>query len=246
MNRALIALLLALCSVPSLTQTPDDYLHSLVGQKLLLRHFGNVTEVKLKAEQLGKISATCDVAVLVRAAEWKKNKATFRWEEIGTPQVAGKPYPQCPGQNMGYGAVEIGGFKPGESGDSLAHSLSALLQTPEQYLAAAGLQFDLPPQPVSGELKEPEQPFIRPRALLSVNPTFSEAARKAKYQDVLKLRLDVGADGRVYNPSVSQRLGMGLDEMALEVLPLWRLQPARKQDQPVATPMSIEISFNLY
>src|SRR6185312_14604631 len=109
MNRALIALLLALCSVPSLTQTPDDYLHSLVGQKLLLRHFGNVTAVKLKAAQLGKISATCDVAVLVRAAEWEKNKVTFNWEEIGTPQVAGKPYPQCPGQNMGYGRVELGG-----------------------------------------------------------------------------------------------------------------------------------------
>ena len=79
-----------------------------------------------------------------------------------------------------------------------------------------------------------------------MDPTFSEAASKAKYQGVLKLRFYVGADGRVYNPSVSQRLGMGLDEMALEVLPLWRLQPARKQDQPVATPMSIEISFNIY
>jgi len=123
MNRALIAVFLALCSVPSPTQTPDDYLHSLVGQKLLLRHFGNVTEVKLKAEQLGKISATCDVAVLVRAAEWKKNKVTFNWQEIGTPQVAGKPYPQCPGQNMGYGAVEIEGFKPGESSESLARSV---------------------------------------------------------------------------------------------------------------------------
>jgi TonB family protein len=246
MNRALIALLLTLCSVPSPTQTPDDYLHSLIGQRLLLRHFGNVTEVKLKAAQLGKIAATCDVAVLVRAAGWKKDKVTFRWEEIGTPQVAGKPYPQCPGQNMGYGAVEIGGFNPGESSESLARSLSALLQTPEQYLAAAGIVFDLPPQPVAGELKEPEQPFIRPRALLSVDPTFSEAASKAKYQGVLKLRFYVGSDGRVYNPSVSQRLGMGLDEMALEVLPLWRLQPARKQDQPVATPMSIEISFNIY
>ena len=246
MNRALIALLLALCSVPSLTQTPDDYLHSLVGQKLLLRHFGNVTEVKLKAEQLGKISATCDVAVLVRAAEWKKNKIELHWEELGTPMIAGKPHPQCPGQMMGYGRVELGGFAPDESAESLARSLSALLQTSEQYLAAAGIVFDLPPQLLAGELKEPEQPFTRPRALLTVNPTFSDAARKAKYQGVLKLRLYVGADGRVYNPSISQRLGMGLDEMALEVLPLWRLQPARKQDQPVATPMSIEISFNIY
>ena len=246
MNRALIAVLLALCSVPSPTQTPDDYLHSLVGQKLLLRHFGNVTEVKLKAAQLGKISATCDVAVLVRAAEWKKNKIELRWEELGTPMIAGKPYPQCPGQMMGYGRVELGGFAPDESAESLARSLAFLLQTPEQYLAAAGLQFDLLPQPVAGKLKEPEQPFIRPRALLTVNPTFSDAARKAKYQGGLKITLDVGADGRVYNPVVSQRLGMGLDEMALEVLPLWRLQPARKQDQPIATPMSIEISFNLY
>jgi TonB family protein len=246
MNRALIALLLALCSVPSLRQTPQDYLHSLIGQRLLLRHFGNRTEVKLKLGDLDHISATCDVAILVRAAEWKKNKIELRWEELGTPMIAGKPYPQCPAQMMGYGMVELGGFRPDESAESLARSLTVLLQTPERYLAAAGLQFDHPPQPVQGELKEPEQPFTRPRALLSVNPTFSEAARKAKYQGVVKLLLYVGADGRVYNPSVSRSLGMGLDEMALEVLPLWRLQPARKQDQPIATPMSIEISFNLY
>lgn len=246
MNRALIALLLALCSVPSPAQTPQEYLHSLIGQRLLLRHFGDRTAVKLKLGDLDHIAATCDVAVLVRAAEWKKNKIELRWEELGTPMIAGKPYPKCPGQMMGYGAVELGGFAPDESAESLARSLAYLLQTPEQYLAAAGLQFDLPPLPVQGELKEPEQPFTRPRALLSVNPTFSDAARKAKYQGNLKITLYVGADGRVYNPVVSQRLGMGLDEMALEVLPLWRLQPARKQDQPIATPMSIEVSFNLY
>jgi TonB family protein len=246
MTRVLIAFFLALCCVPTPAQTPQDYLHSLVGQKLLLRHFGNRTNVSLKLGELGHVVATCDVAVLVRAAEWKKNKVLFRWEELGTPMISSKPYPKCPGQMMGYGVVEIRGFKAGESAESLARSLSVILQTPEQYLASAGVQFDLSPQPVESDLKEPEQPFTRAKALLTVNPTFSEEARRAKYQGTVKIALFVGADGRVYKPSVSRRLGMGLDEMALEVLPLWRLEPARKQDQPIATPMSIEISFNLY
>ena len=182
----------------------------------------------------------------MRAAEWEKNKVKLHWDELGTPMIAGKPYPQCPGQMMGYGLVKIEGFKPNESAESFARSLSVILQTPEQYLAAAGVQFDLPPQPIAGDLKEPEQPFTRARALLTVNPTFSDEARRAKYQGIVKIALYVGADGRVYKPSVSRRLGMGLDEMALAVLPLWRLEPARKQNQPTATPMSIEISFNLY
>src|ERR1051326_3998481 len=240
-----LLLLLLLCSLAH-CQTPQDYLHSLVDQKLLLRHFGDVLNAKLKVGHLQNIASTCDVAVLVRNAEWKKNKVKLGWEEIGTPWIAGKPHPRCPGVMMGHGIVQIEGFRPDESAESLAQSLSALLQTPEQYLAAAGVQFDLPQQPVEGELKEPEQPFTRAKALLTVDPTFSEPARRAKYQGTVKIALYVGADGRVYQPSVSRPLGMGLDEMALDVLPLWRLQPAYKQDQPIATPMSIEISFNLY
>jgi hypothetical protein len=48
MTRVLIAFLLLLCSLPGPAQTPQDYLNSLVGQKLLLRHFGNRTDVTLK------------------------------------------------------------------------------------------------------------------------------------------------------------------------------------------------------
>jgi hypothetical protein len=85
MTRVLIAFFLALCCVPMPAQTPQDYLHSLVGQKLLLRHFGNRTNVSLKLGELGHVAATCDVAVLVRAAEWKKTRCYFAGKSLVRP-----------------------------------------------------------------------------------------------------------------------------------------------------------------
>jgi TonB family protein len=39
---------------------------------------------------------------------------------------------------------------------------------------------------------------------------------------------------------------MGLDEKALEAVRTWRFEPARKDGQPVAVQINVEVIFRLY
>lgn len=85
-----------------------------------------------------------------------------------------------------------------------------------------------------------------PRAIYTPNPEFSEAARKAGYQGTCVLSLIVGADGKPRDVSVVRKLGMQLDEKAVEAVRNWTFEPARKNGQPVAVPIEVEVSFHLY
>jgi TonB family protein len=85
-----------------------------------------------------------------------------------------------------------------------------------------------------------------PRAIYTPEPEFSEEARKAKYQGVVVLKIIVGTDGRVHNPSVVRALGMGLDEKAIEGVKTWKFDPSKKDGRAVAVEMNIEVAFNLY
>jgi TonB family protein len=243
------AVLVAAVTLPGVSaaqgQTPGDLLKSLVDQKFLLLHVADRQEAKLKKEKLGRVSGTCDVAVNVQEASWNSGTARFRFEVIGTPNLPGKPAGQC---KMVYSSttLEISGFARDEQPDSVSASIGQLLQTPEQYMAGHGISFD----PTSGQ--DDASPvkttggFSPPRALLSVDPTFSEQARRSKYQGNLSVRVTIGTDGRIQKSQVVNKLGMGLDEMALKVLPMWRFQPPTQSGKPVASEVTIEMSFNLY
>src|SRR5262245_59157442 len=186
--------LFAMLSPAAKSQTPQDYLNSLVGQKLILRHFGDVREAKVKKDELAGLQGTCDVAVLVKDARWDKRHVRLQWEEIGSPYLPGQPHRVCKNTRVfDQGQIKVTGFESGESSDSIAASLGLILQTPEQYLAAAGIPFDLPPKPDDENLEPPPAPpFSRPRVLLTVNPAFSDQARRAKYQGSLTISAYVG------------------------------------------------------
>jgi len=85
-----------------------------------------------------------------------------------------------------------------------------------------------------------------PIAKYTPEPDFSDEARKAIYQGVVVVSVVVGADGRVHNSKVIRSLGMGLDEKALEKVSLWTFVPGKKDGQPVAVAMNIEVAFNLF
>jgi TonB family protein len=228
------------------SQTPQDLLHAMIGQKLLMLHFGSFKDTKVKKKDLTSTKENCDIAIQVKDATWDKGQALFVWEDIGTPYMPGKPAGVCKNVYEG-GTLTITGFASDEPAASLADSLRTVLQTPEQFLEAAGISFTLPPEPdLPGEVGIPETPFTPAKALFMVNATFSEQARKNKYQGTLAVRFYVGTDGRAHSPKISHPLGMGLDEQALKVVSMWRFEPARKHDQPVPAKMSIETSFSLY
>lgn len=85
-----------------------------------------------------------------------------------------------------------------------------------------------------------------PKTLFAPDPEYSEEARKAKYQGTVLLWLVVGPDGRPRDLRIVRSVGMGLDEKALDAVRTWRFEPARKDGQPVAVQIQVEVSFRLY
>jgi TonB family protein len=85
-----------------------------------------------------------------------------------------------------------------------------------------------------------------PKPIFTPDPEYSEEARKAKFQGTVVLWLVIGPDGKAHEIRVARALGMGLDEKAVEAVRTWRFDPAKKDGQPVAVQMNVEVSFRLY
>ena len=230
-------------------QTGQELLQSMVGQKLIMLQFGDADRTKVKKNDLRKVKISCDIVVQIKEARQDQDKINFAWEQIGTPTIWGKNFPRVCRDNNSHdrGILTITGFAPDEATDSLMASFCKILQTPEQYLATAGIMFNLPAEPdIQGPVPREPPSTERPRPLLMVDPTFSEQARKSKYQGTEAVMFYVGTDGRAHRPSIPRPLGMGLDQQTLNVVPLWRFQPAHKLDQAVPAILNMEISFTLY
>jgi len=84
-----------------------------------------------------------------------------------------------------------------------------------------------------------------PQLIYKIEPEFSEQARKAKYQGVVVLAIDVDASGNVRNIRVRQSLGLGLDEKAIEAVSKWRFRPGVLNGRPVTTEAVVQVSFQL-
>jgi TonB family protein len=85
-----------------------------------------------------------------------------------------------------------------------------------------------------------------PRALDAPDPEYSEEARKAKYQGTVVLWMVVDPNGTPQQVRVTRKLGMGLDEKAVEAVRRWKFEPAMKDGKPVAVQISVEVNFRLY
>jgi TonB family protein len=86
-----------------------------------------------------------------------------------------------------------------------------------------------------------------PTILHSVDPEFSDEARRAKYQGLCLISLIVDAQGNPQDIHVARVLGMGLDEKAIEAVKQFKFKPAMKDGKtPVPVRMTIEINFHLY
>jgi TonB family protein len=85
-----------------------------------------------------------------------------------------------------------------------------------------------------------------PKVIVQPEPEYSEKARVAGYEGICTLALIVEADGKPSHIRVTNPLGMGLDEKAIEAVRNWRFQPALKNGQPVAVQIAVELEFHLY
>jgi protein TonB len=102
---------------------------------------------------------------------------------------------------------------------------------------------------VGGAMPEPgpvKPKQIRPPVLIyKIEPDYSDEARKAKVQGVVVIAAEIDSGGRTRNIRVMRPLGLGLDERAIAAAALWRFRPATADGQPVASAVTIEVSFRL-
>ena len=80
----------------------------------------------------------------------------------------------------------------------------------------------------------------------SVDPQYSAKARSKKYQGICVLGLIVDKDGHPQDVHVVRKLGMGLDEKAVEAVQQYRFKPAYYQGHPVPVRVNVEVNFKIY
>jgi TonB family protein len=85
-----------------------------------------------------------------------------------------------------------------------------------------------------------------PKCVYCPNPDYTDQARAAKLSGSVVLRIVVNAEGNAEEITVVKKLGMGLDEKAIETVKNWRFKPADGPDgNPVASVVPIEVTFRL-
>jgi protein TonB len=85
-----------------------------------------------------------------------------------------------------------------------------------------------------------------PYTIYTVEPEFSEEARKAKFQGVVTVNLIVDANGRPQNVHILRGVGMGLDEKAVEAVKQYKFHPAMKNGKGVAVELNVEVDFQIF
>lgn len=85
-----------------------------------------------------------------------------------------------------------------------------------------------------------------PQVIYSVEPEFSDEARRAKYEGICNVTLIVDAQGNPQNVRVPRPLGMGLDEEAIKAVRQYKFKPAMFQGHPVPVEISVEVNFRIY
>ena len=123
-----------------------------------------------------------------------------------------------------------------------AQNFGVLLQPSEEALLTpydtAGQEFNF----IGYSVNDGASP---PVLLSSPVAEFSDEARRAKYGGVCLLSLIVDAQGMPQSITVVRKLGMGLDEKAIEAVGQYRFKPAMKNGVPVSVKIAIEINFRL-
>jgi TonB family protein len=85
-----------------------------------------------------------------------------------------------------------------------------------------------------------------PRAIFQPEPEFTESARIAKFKGTVLLGLVVNKEGNPTNIRILNPLGSGLDAKAVQAVQSWKFEPAKKDGQPVAVEIEVDVEFHLY
>jgi protein TonB len=85
-----------------------------------------------------------------------------------------------------------------------------------------------------------------PQLIFSVEPEFSEEARKAKVAGNVLVNLWVDTNGMPSHVHVIRGVGMGLDEKAVEAVRQYKFKPAMENGKPVLVELNVEVNFQIF
>jgi TonB family protein len=77
-------------------------------------------------------------------------------------------------------------------------------------------------------------------------PSYTDAARSAKYQGTARFNVIVDENGHASSISLVDPAGHGLDVEAIKMIRTWRFKPAIKEGKPVAVCVMVEVGFKLF
>ena len=143
---------------------------------------------------------------------------------LGIPQASAVTLSQGSGRGSGFGSGSGGGIGSGNGGGVGPGSGGG----------------------TGGGVYHPGGGISTPKIIFSVDPEFSDEARRAKYQGVVVISLIVDAQGNPQHVRVTRQLGMGLDEKAVEAVKQYKFKPALMQGKPVPVEINIEVNFQLF
>lgn len=87
---------------------------------------------------------------------------------------------------------------------------------------------------------------VHPTPIYQPFPDYTDRGRSKKINGSVAIMLVVNKDGLPEDVRIRRPLGYGLDEKALSSMRTWRFKPAEMDGEPVAMPISVEVSFHLY
>jgi len=97
-----------------------------------------------------------------------------------------------------------------------------------------------------GVVYSPGRGVVAPVPIYAPEAEFSDEARRNRYQGICLISVIVDTHGDPQNPRVVQRLGMGLDEKALDAIRRYKFKPGTKDGRPVPVMMTIEVDFRMF
>jgi len=85
-----------------------------------------------------------------------------------------------------------------------------------------------------------------PLVIHSVQPEFTDDARRANYQGSVSIKLIVDSQGNPQDVRLASHLGMGLEAKAIEAVKQYRFRPAMYQGHAVSVQIVIDVDFRLH
>jgi len=240
---------------------PPEFIRSYVGQRLILRHHGGTQRVSLKRDTLAGPSGNCDLGVEVRQATFEGGNASFTLETLGVARMEGQ---RASGGSRGAcGTIAgllltVSGFATGADPEAVRADLGKVLATPEGYLVAHGVPFDRPTGPEPRQMASQERDATLeerrlarqltswPRVLLRVDPAYQDPGGRVRHEGELEFVAVVGEDGRVRSPKLRTSVSLAHEEHVIRVLSLWRFEPARRTEGPLAARVLGRLTFRVY